>query len=292
MWMQDHGASHAIIHHNRATIEGEMATGMLEQLYIEWGGYCVKTLQFEYSSMGKSPFFTFLVKLWTPEKNFILQKKRVGETRGKPLKLVFGYVCDFKLNCCGAVFFPDPNCVQKEPAPVHPATLRYRHHCIHVSLPRSSSLYCLICRTFLWKQSFVWDHWTFILIFFATWSKQSIVVAQPLLHPQSRTTSGSHQVIEFWNKAWSTWWYSRGHLICKPLKLVLVYIHINFYEALRMKHFCSWHKGLWHPKDCISLILGPVRCVQITITPCITVFLQLILLKHDKEVSVLHLLKD
>lgn len=135
--MQDHGASHAIIqHHNRATIEGEMATGMLEQLYIEWGGYYVKTLPFEYSSMGKSPFFfffTFLVKLWTPEKIFIPQKNRVGETRGKPLKLVFGYVCDFNLNCCGAVFFPEPNCVQKEPAPVHPATLRYRHQCIRLS---------------------------------------------------------------------------------------------------------------------------------------------------------------
>lgn len=78
-------------------------------------------------------FFTFLVKLWTPENFFIPQKNRVGETRGKPLKLFFGYVCDFNLNCCGAVFFPEPNCVQKEPAPVHPATLRYRHQCLRLS---------------------------------------------------------------------------------------------------------------------------------------------------------------
>lgn len=80
--MQDHGASHAIIqHHNRATIEGEMATGMLEQLYIEWGGYYVKTLPFEYSSMGKSPFFFFL-HFWSNcehQKKFLFLRKTEWE---------------------------------------------------------------------------------------------------------------------------------------------------------------------------------------------------------------------
>lgn len=207
--MQDHGASHAIIqHHNRATIEGEMATGMLEQLYIEWGGYYVKTLQ-----ESNFFFFTFLVKLWTPEKFFIPQKNRVGETRGKPLKLVFGYVYDFNLNCCGAVFFSRTKLCPKRASscassnsevqtPVYTLVFPFLlalHVSLSLSLPRSSSLCCLICRTFLWKQSFVWDHWTFILIFFATWSKQSIVVAQPLLPPTEpnhlRFTSG-HRVLK------------------------------------------------------------------------------------------------
>ncbi len=45
--MQDRGGSCSIIqHHNRATIEGEIATGMLELLYIEWGGYMSKSSHF------------------------------------------------------------------------------------------------------------------------------------------------------------------------------------------------------------------------------------------------------
>lgn len=51
--MQNRGASRSIIqHHNRATIEGEIATGMLKLLYIEWGGYYVKKLPFQYSWIG------------------------------------------------------------------------------------------------------------------------------------------------------------------------------------------------------------------------------------------------
>ena len=36
------------------------------------------------------------------------------------------YIFHFKLYLCCVVLFADPNCVQSEPAPVHPATLRYR----------------------------------------------------------------------------------------------------------------------------------------------------------------------
>lgn len=58
--MQDCGASCSIIqHHNRATIEREIATGMLELLYSEWGGYYVKKIPCQYSCMGQCSFLHF-----------------------------------------------------------------------------------------------------------------------------------------------------------------------------------------------------------------------------------------
>lgn len=75
------------------------------------------------------------------------------------------------LRCC----FPDPNCVQKEPTPAHPAALRYRdsltsftyslspfetHPLVLALSPRLA--------TFLSRYSFTWDQWTFLLIFLAT----------------------------------------------------------------------------------------------------------------------------
>lgn len=62
--MQDCGASRSIIqHHNKATIEREMATGMLELLVLSEVVTMSEKLFFQYSWIGIVSIFTFLVKL-------------------------------------------------------------------------------------------------------------------------------------------------------------------------------------------------------------------------------------
>lgn len=94
--MPDRGASHAIIHHHNGAATGAgtggvLTGGKLEQLEIKsGGGYEANTPRDE-----------------------VMQER--------PEALNISVIC---IIC----IFPDPNCVPKEEAPLHPATLRYDHH--------------------------------------------------------------------------------------------------------------------------------------------------------------------
>lgn len=60
------------------------------------------------------------------------------------------------------------------------------------------SIALFVSQTFLWKKSFIWDHWTFILIYFCTKANTVYCCNTASPFPTEGTTLGSHQVILFW----------------------------------------------------------------------------------------------
>lgn len=93
----------------------------------------IRKLSYQFSFMWWCQFEHLWSKLQTPRGVFYFWENTAqsGETTEVSCKIWISDV-SFNINWIAVVFpffFPDPNCVQKGPAPAHPATLRYRYYC-------------------------------------------------------------------------------------------------------------------------------------------------------------------
>ena len=225
--------SSSVPHHNRATIEGEAATGMFQLLYIEWGGYYFKKLPSQYSCMRKCRFLHF----WSNcehQRDFYFWEN--SAKKGKKIADIHkSWFLDMSviINWIAVVLYvfqaqavskkSQLLCIQQlrgtDAAVYSPVLLLLSSHHVTVS-PLLRGFFTrlpYLSQTLLWKQSFVRDHWTFLFSFFKCSfplkPTPSTVVVLPLHSTLSSTTSGSHQVIQFQSIGWSTWWWSWRHFI-------------------------------------------------------------------------------